>query len=247
MSETDSAGVPWQGRNFSDNNFANDSGLEHSEITKAIKDFGETKIGLSSLFDSLRNSRVLVPLVPKAEGTKMGNHGQIVDTSSDMHIVAIEGPDKLPALPIFTSIEKLATWNASARPVPTQFEKALLAAAAEGQTRVIVNPGAQNWFAIRRPAIEALAQQSDWITPDVNPVVKSLVSEAIRKLPVEGFRLELGDPASQLQSEELVVLLKLRPGLSSDETKTLVADFLSALNYEKFNPLVDSLKISLVA
>lgn len=247
MSETDSAGVPWQGRNFSENAFTNDSGFEFPEITGAIKDFGQSKIELSELYDSLRGSRVLVPIVPKVDGTKMGNHGQIVDTSSDMHLVAIEGPDKLAALPIFTSIANLEIWNAEARPVPTQFEKALLAAAAEGQTRVIVNPGQQNWFAIRRPAIEALAQQNKWVAPDQNPEVKSLVSEAIRELAVEGFRMQFADPGAKLQSEELLVFLKLAPGMNSQQTKTLVAEFLSALNYEKFNPLVDSLKISLVS
>lgn len=247
MSHTDSAGVPWEGRNFSENPFADDDGFESPEISKALKEFETGEISFSSLLDSLRGSRVLIPLVPKVQGTKMGNHGQLVDTSSDMHIVAIEGPDKLPALPIFTSTENVQAWNKEARPVPTQFEKALLAAAAEGQTRVIVNPGKQDWFAIRRPAIEALAQQKPWTAPHDNPAVKSVVSAAIKDLAVEGFKLLEGDPSQKLSAEELVVLLKLNPGLSSDETKSIVADFLSALEYEQFNPLVDSLKISLVA
>lgn len=247
MSHTDSAGVPWEGRNFSENPFADDDGLESPEISKALKAFDKGEIEVSKLLDSFRGSRVLIPLVPKVQGTKMGNHGQLVDTSSDMHIVAIEGPDKLPALPIFTSTENVQAWSRDARPVPTQFEKALLAAAAEGQTRVIVNPGQQHWFAIRRPAIEALAKQQPWQAPNEDPAVKALVSEAIQNLEVEGFKLLAGDPSQKLIAEELVVLLKLTPGLGSDETKSIVADFLGALDYQQFNPLVDSLKISLVA
>lgn len=246
MSNTDSAGVPWEGRSFSENAFSDDSGLEDVEITKALEKFSRSEIDLAGLLDSFRNSRVLVPLVPKAEGTKMGNHGQIVDTSSDMHIVAIEGPDKLPALPIFSSTEKLQAWNQVARPVPTQFEKALLAAAAEGQTRVIVNPGDEQWFAIRRPAIEALAQQLSWVSPEKNPEIKSMVSAAIKNLQLEGFKLIAGDASGQLMTDELIVLLKLKPGLEPGQTKEIVADFLSALDYQRFNPLVDSLKISLV-
>lgn len=247
MSHTDSAGVPWEGRNFSENPFADDDGLESPEIAKAIKGFQAGEIGFSTLLDSLRGSRVLIPLVPKVQGTKMGNHGQLVDTSSDMHIVAIEGPDKLPALPIFTSTKNVEAWSKEARPVPTQFEKALLAAAAEGQTRVIVNPGREDWFAIKRPAIEALAKQEPWQAPNEDPAVKALVSEAIKNLEVEGFKLLPGDASQKLIAEELVVLLKLKPGLSSEQTQSVVADFLSALDYERFNPLVDSLKISLVA
>lgn len=247
MSYTDSAGVPWDGRSFSQNAFAGDDGSEQSEISKSLDAFRNSKLSFADLLSGFRESRVLIPLMPKAAGTKMGQHGQIVDTSSDMHIVAIEGPDKLPALPIFTSAQKLTTWNNQARPVPSQFEKALLAAAAEGQTRVIVNPGDENWFALRRPAIEALAQQIQWVPPEENNEVRSLVSAAVKGLQVEGFKLISADPQRQLVAEELGVLLKLKPGLAPDQTNAIVPDFLKSLDYERFNPLVDSLKISLVA
>lgn len=245
MSFTDSAGAPWEGRSFSENAFSDDDGSEPLAITSATKQFGENQISFAELLKAFKNSRVLIPLLPKAAGTKIGNHGLEVDTSSDMHIVAIEGPDKLPALPIFTSTKNLQAWSQTARPVPSQFERALLAAASEGQTRVIVNPGNEHWFAIRRPAIESLAQQKTWVDPEENPEVKALVSSAIRNTDILGYRLISPDPSKQLQAEELGVLLKLKPGTNRDK-KLVVADFLSALEYEKFNLLVDSLKISVV-
>lgn len=245
MSFTDSAGAPWEGRSFSENAFSEDDGSESFEITTAIRKFGDNQIEFAELLEAFKDSRVLIPLLPKAAGTKIGNHGLEVDTSSDMHIVAIEGPDKLPALPIFTSTANLQAWSKTARPVPSQFERALLAAASEGQTRVIVNPGSENWFAIRRPAIETLAQQKTWIDPERNPDVKALVSGAIRNTDIQGFRLVSTDPSKQLGAEELGVLLKLKPEASKDK-KAIVADFLSSLDYEKFNLLVDSLKISVV-
>lgn len=239
--------MPWEGRNFSENAFADDDGSEPKSITEAMLDFHEGNISFSNLLSNFKDSRVLIPLVPKATGTKMGNHGHEVDTSSDMHIVAIEGPDKLPALPVFTSTKNVSNWNPEARPVPAQFERALLAAAAEGQTRVIMNPGTDSWFAIRRPAIELLAKQETWVQPEDNPEVKTLISNAIKKLNVEGFRLVSADPSRRLVAEELGVLLKLKPGLTAEQIKTVVPDFLSTLDYEKFNLLVDSLKISLVS
>lgn len=247
MRRSDSAGVPWEGRSLSDNLFAEDDGSELSEITSALRAFHNSEIEFTEVLNSFKDSRVLIPLVPKAAGTKLGQHGQKVDTSSDMHIVAIEGPDKLPALPIFTSSDKLSAWNSSARPVPVQFERALLAAAAEGQTRVIVNPGENEWFAIRRPAIESLAKQEHWVSPEQNPEVKSLVSEAISDLPIEGFKLISADPDRQLVAEELGILLKLPPDLPPEKAKEVVPAFLSGLKYERFNFLVDSLKISLVS
>ena len=245
MSFTDSAGVPWEGRSFSENSFGDDSGEELLEITKAIESFFSGGSELSELFASFMGTRVLIPLVAKAEETKMGNHGQLVDTSSDMHIVALDGPDGLPALPVFSSVENLEIWNPESRPVPVQFEKALLAAATEGQTRVVVNPASKNWFAIKRPAIEALAQSKTWQSPESNPEVKKLVSAAIKDLPVVGYRLVSGDPQSKLIAEELVVVLKLEPGMNREQTQSLVAQFISNLDNQKFNLLVDSLKISL--
>lgn len=245
MSFTDSAGAPWEGRSFSENAFRDDDGSEPVAITTQTKRFRENQIGFAELLEAFKNSRVLIPLLPKAAGTKIGNHGLEVDTSSDMHIVAIEGPDKLPALPIFTSTANLQAWSLTARPVPSQFERALLAAASEGQTRVIVNPGSEDWFAIRRPAIESLAQQKIWIDPEDNPEVKALVSSAIKNTDILGYKLVSTDPSKQLQAEELGILLKLKPDATKDK-KLIVADFLSALDYEKFNLLVDSLKISVV-
>ncbi len=247
MSFADSAGVPWGGRSFSENAFAQDDGSELPEISAALKAFAESKMSLEQLINSFRQNRVLIPLVPKAEGKKIGQHGLSVDTSSEMNIVALEGPDGHPALPIFTSTENVMAWNSEARPVPAQFERALLAAAAEGQTRVVVNPGQPNWFAIRRPAIEALAQQQHWISPDRDERVKALVSAAIKSIPVEGFRLMLGDPNGQLVADELIIFLKLQKDLNQQQIKDVVPGFLSALDYANFNPLVDSLKISLVS
>ena len=247
MSFTDSSGVPWEGRSFSKNIFGDDSGQELPKITEAIESFVQNKSSLSDLFASFAETRVLIPLVAKAEETKMGHHGQLVDTSSDMHIVALDGPDGQPSLPIFSSVENLQTWNAESRPVPVQFEKALLAAATEGQTRVVVNPGNENWFAIKRPAIESLAQAKQWLQPEDNPEVKSIVSDAIQQLPIVGYRLVSGDPQSKLIAEELIVILKLEPGMDREQTQSLVAKFISNLDSQRFNLLVDSLKISLSA
>ena len=247
MSFADSAGVPWEGRSFSENAFAQDDGKELPEITAALKAFSEANLSFDQLINSFRQSRVLIPLVPKAEGKKIGQHGLSVDTSSEMNIVALEGPDGHPALPIFTSAENVMAWKSEARPVPAQFERALLAAAAEGQTRVVVNPGQPNWFAIRRPAIEALAQQQHWTSPDRDERVKALVSAAIKSIPVEGFRLLPGDPTGQLEADELIVYLKLQKDLTKDQLQEIVPGFLSSLDYQNFNPLVDSLKITLVS
>ena len=247
MSFTDSAGVPWEGRSFSENSFGEDSGAELPEISEAIESFFANKSALRELLASFAGTRVLIPLVAKAEETKMGHHGQLVDTSSDMHIVALNGPDGLPSLPIFSSVENLQNWNPESRPVPVQFEKALLAATSEGQTRVVVNPGSENWFAIKRPAIEALAQSKKWQPPETNPEVKQLVSAAIQELPIVGYRLIAGDPQSKLVAEELIIVLKLEPGMDREQTQSLVAQFISNLDNQRFNFLVDSLKISLSA
>ena len=56
----DSAGVPWQGREFSDNAFANDDGSTPPALAAV---FRNSVIDKSELFLALENSRVLIPLI----------------------------------------------------------------------------------------------------------------------------------------------------------------------------------------
>ena len=75
-------------------------------------------------------ARWLVPVVAvAAEVDESGPHA--VDTRSDMAAVTLTSPDGSRALPMFTSLESLAAWDPTARPVPVRAAAAAQAAISE--------------------------------------------------------------------------------------------------------------------
>lgn len=239
----DSAGVPWEGREFSANPFSQDDGSAHPDLAAALS--GE--INLPSVIDALRGKRLLVPLLAQLGDSELGPHGQVVDKSADLSIVAVSTPDGKSAIPAFSSVAAMQAWRSDARPVPVGVEKLAVAAVAEGHERVILDP-ATVAVGIRRPALAALAQDLPWYSPSENLELRSLVEKALSgRLEVVAFNLLDGDPTGRLTAPELAILLKLEPGLSIEQVQQMMADFGNALQTPRFLELVDSVSVKLVS
>ncbi|MDG2497401.1 MAG: SseB family protein, partial [Aquiluna sp.] len=193
-----------------------------------------------------RGQRLLVPLLAEVGEVGVGPHGQKVDKSADLAIVAVATPDGRTAIPAFSSVEAMTKWNRTARPVPVPIAKLCLAAVGEGHDRVVVNPGTDS-RAIRRNALAALAQSfalPDLVTaPEVSAMLASAV-EAVDGVVLAG--VSDGDPEARLLGEELVIELGLRPGLNSQELEVAVSGFVENLKRTNFESMVDSYKLKLV-
>lgn len=238
----DSAGVPWEGRAFQENPWANDDGETPVELALALAD---KPVHKASLFSAMSKSRLLIPLVASLGEAGEGAHGQVVDKSADLAIVAVETPDKQTAIPVFSSVTDMHAWNAEARPVPVDAARVALAAAAEGHSRVILNP-ATHQVAIRRPALAAMAQGLDWVPPHEDPWVRSWLAEvAGRFSQITAVDVFDGDVNSDLAHAELLIQIALKL-LSADEVKQLLTDFTDALRSEEFQQRVDSIGYRLV-
>ncbi|MEY3326440.1 MAG: hypothetical protein RL044_393, partial [Actinomycetota bacterium] len=137
----DSAGVPWEGREFSLNQFSSDDGSTPEAVARALS---EENFSLAILHESLMQSRLLIPLVAQLGDSEVGAHGQLVDKSAELSIVAVATPDGQSAIPAFTSVSHMQLWKSEARPVPIEASRIALAAIAEGHTRVILNPGSDS-------------------------------------------------------------------------------------------------------
>ena len=135
----DSAGVPWEGREFSQNSWSEDDGSTPQVLADALA--GE--LDKSKLFVALAQSRLLIPLLAELGDSGIGSHGQTVDKSADLAIVAVSTPDGKTAIPAFSSVSEMAAWNATARPVPVDAPKLAIAAVSEGHDRVVLNPAGQ--------------------------------------------------------------------------------------------------------
>lgn len=218
----DSAGVPWAGRELSANLFAEDDGTARPELISAIKKFHQS-LDPAEVFTEFAKSRILIPLVAQLGESEIGAHGKTVDKSAELSIVSVQTPDDQVGLPVFSSVEAMKLWNQAARPVPNDAVRVALAAASEGSTRIILDPGSSTEFAFRRAAIAALAQSQAWRAPYLDEAVVAAYQSGVSG-EVEVLKIEIGtaDPYSRLAGAEVRVLLEVRSGLEKPELEALL-------------------------
>lgn len=239
----DSAGVPWAGREFSQNPFAEDDGSTPPALAKV---FSKDTLDKQELFSALETARLLVPLLAELGESEIGPFGKMVDKSAELSVVAVSTPDGQTALPAFSSVEQMQLWNAGARPVPIDARRVALAAVGEGHSRVILDP-ASKAIGLRRPFLAQLAQQRKWLPPHLDSAVAELIAQAVKKYHLRQFNLFDGDPAGNLGSAELVVELSIQPGLSQQQLQGLLADFTADLQSKQFFELVDSMTYRIIS
>jgi hypothetical protein len=246
---SDSAGVPWEGRELEENRFADDDGSAPEEFVRAISGFRSGDLGQASVVDALRGTRLLVPLLAQLGESEIGANGLKVDKSAELSIVTVKAPDDQDALVVFSSVTAMQRWNPTARPVPTDAIRVCLAAASQLSTRVVIDPGSDSEFVIRRPAIARIAQSLDWQPAELNPAVKAVVEESVAsESQVVVFELRSADPEAKLAGAELEVALSLVNGASPADVKDLLERVSKYwAESEEFALNVDSVTIKLLA
>ena len=239
----DSAGVPWEGREFSQNSWSQDDG----STPKVLAEVLDREFDKAALFTALSQSRLLIPLLAELGESGVGAHGEIVDKSADLAIVAVSTPDGKTAIPAFSSVAEMTAWNATARPVPVEVAKLAIAAVSEGHDRVVLNPAGRA-IGIRRPALAALAQGLEWTPPQLSTLVLQLLDAAAAKQPlIVSVGAFDADPTGQLLKPELGIELSIQAGLSSDRLQQVLEQFGSDLQSQEFLQLVDSVSFRLTA
>ena len=170
---TDSAGQPWAGRSLSGDdakihNFEDDDGTADAGYLAAIAGLAAGTGDEAAVVAALATARVFVPILaqlaeegeaPDAHGD--GLHGAATrDKQADMALVTLKAPDGRTAMPVFTSAASLKAWHPEARPVAVYAARAALSAVAEGAELLVLDPGSEVTFVVRRPAVWALARHS---------------------------------------------------------------------------------------
>lgn len=230
--KTDSAGVPWAGRQFDQSAFSSDDGSAPERLIEALRRFRSRELGEAEVVDAVRDSRFLIPLLAelggadratKADQLTLGEHGLLVDKSAELSIVTVAGPDGRNVMPVFTSVAAMKLWNPDARPVPADAVRVALAAAGEHTELVVVDATTATEFVIRRPALKAIATSQPW-QPCYHDtaVLRAFVSHVESEPSVLSVVLEGGDPDARLEGPELVVRLELAGGLDETELGELL-------------------------
>ncbi|MBB5632137.1 hypothetical protein BKA04_000360 [Cryobacterium mesophilum] len=244
---TDSAGQPWEGRHFEPNPSPDDDGSAPPALIAAIAGFraGETDEG--EVVEAFRDSRLLIPLLARLGEAGVNAEGKRIDKSQELSIVTVSGPDGRTVLPVFSSVTAMNAWNPVARPVPATGPRVALAAASEGTDLVVLDPTSQTEFAIRRPALWAIARQLEWAPSHRSAEVAAEFAATIVDEPaVTALVLSAGDPHARLLGPELVVELTLIPGLDRTRLDDLLARLATRwAQSELIADRVDSLEVVL--
>ncbi len=224
VSQGDSAGQPWEGREFDDNPFGDDDGSAPPALLGALAAFRAGEVGPEAVVDAVRGVRVLIPLVAELGEEGVSDAGLAVDKTQELSIVTVAAPDGRRVLPVFSSVTAMQAWNPAARPVPAAGLRAALAAASEETELLVLDPTSETEFVLRRPAVWALAQGLPWLPSDRDPVVADAFRASIgSELGVLDIDLLAGDPDCRLAAEELVVRLTLASGLTAEELNAILS------------------------
>jgi hypothetical protein len=244
----DSAGVPWEGRSFHSNPHAADDGSADPGLLAALTAFRAGEGSQREVVDAYRSARLLIPLIADKGDHGVGPHGLEVDKTQELSIVTVAAPDGRRVLPVFTSVDTMRRWDAAARPVPADGVRTALAAAADDTDLIVIDPGSETEFVIRRPAVWAIGQGTAWEPSFVSPEVAAGLHSSIGgELAVIDLVVEAGDPEARLRGPELVVRLQLMQGLEKDELDAVLARLAKRWAADdRIAVLVDSLTVKLV-
>ncbi|ELT43668.1 SseB family protein [Arthrobacter nitrophenolicus] len=260
---TDSAGRPWAGRSLAGDdakihNFDDDDGTADAGYLAAVAGLRAGTGSESSVVASLATARVFIPIVAQLAEEEESAHGLQADKQADMALVTLKAADGRTAMPAFTSAAALPAWHPEARPVAVYAARAALSAVAEGAELLVLDPGADVTFVVRRPAVWALAQQQDWVPSYLDADLAAEMGRAagsfpavrrIELLPGRGVASRAADGTAIPgggAGPELQVVLYLEDGLDAAGVQQLVAGLQAEWSRNVlFGERVDSIEIKL--
>lgn len=228
--EADSAGRPWAGRSFDhhDTAYAGDDGSAPEGYLDAVRALAAGTASPVEVVDALRGQRLLVPLLAAAGEVGLDAARRTVDKTQELSIVTVQGPDGAPILPMFSGVAAMQAWNPVARPVPTSVQRAA-AAALDGPARIVVDPGGDGEFVLRRSMLVALLADAPWSPGVDDPAVHAAVLDALLAQPaVQAVVLATGDPRCTLAGAELEVHALVDPSADAAEQVQAAARALGA-------------------
>ena len=142
---------------------------------------------------ALATARVFIAVVAQLAEGGLGEHGFTEDKEADMALVTLTAPDGRTALPVFSTVENLQARHAEARPVAVYAPRAALSAVTEEAQMLVIDPGADFTFVLRRPGMWALAQQRDWLPSYADESLLVILRELAAEEPaIAGISLAPG-------------------------------------------------------
>lgn len=226
----DTGGQAWAGRNLGEgtshtHQYPGDDGLVPASLEEAMDRFRAGEAPEESVVDALREVRLFAAVVAEVSHTEITADGLVSDKEADMALVSVQAPDGRKALPVFSHVQALTRWHPQARPVAAQARKIALSAVEDENQLLVLDPGSEVPFVLRRPALWALAKGERWM-PSYNDAriqqaleacaatvpeirrVRTAPGRGVSAQDAQGRVLAGGGPGPELETT-----LFLRPGL----------------------------------
>ncbi|WP_083289381.1 SseB family protein [Arthrobacter sp. HMSC08H08] len=258
---SDTAGQSWEGRDLSGegnplHQFDGDDGLPNEALQEALDALKAGYGPEDDVVEALADARVFVPIVAQTGHTEIGEHGHLVEKEADMALVMIAAPDGRTALPVFSSVDRLTDWHPEARPVAVYAPRAALSAADEGAQLLVLDPGANVTFVVRRPAVWALAQQRVWLPSYRDDSLAAPLQEAVSHVdgvgalilgPADGIASRAGDGTVMRgggHGPELAVTVVVNNTVTDQDVSRIVSEVRTAVEgTQEVQEKADSLTI----
>jgi hypothetical protein len=169
-----------------DPRFRDDDGTADTSAAVALAEFAASRQSEQVTLMALAGTRLLVPVVavlteadageePEAGPVRPALRGE---KASEMALPKLVGRDGRSAIPVFTSLDSLARWQASARPVPAD-AAAVWRAAVEESAAVIIDVAGPVPLAVEGARLAALASGAPVPPPHEDPDVRQLVGALV--------------------------------------------------------------------
>ena len=244
---TDSAGQAWAGRELKPNPFSGDSGLADAALLEALQQVADSPLDAQAhqrVLAALSGARLYAPIVPMAVNQEVGDNGLMADNSSEMAMVRLQADDGRECTPGFTGIPPLTSWHPQARPVPIESERLVLGAIEAESQLVVLDPGAESSFLLRRPAMFAFVQSQPWTPAWADAEVTDRLRTVAEAFPwLARLAVSPGSSGVHLGGPEVGITL----GVESEVPQEEVRRFQEAVaGDEELVSKIDSLAIRLV-
>jgi hypothetical protein len=215
-----------------DPSFRDDDGSASPDVVAALADFAAGQGSEHAVMMALAGSRLLIPVVavladhcddadpgdldatsgpPLAVASPAAPQQQLAPQSdlrsekaTDMAVPTLIGLDGRRAVPAFTSLEAMKSWQADARPVPAA-ARAVWQAACSESAAVVVDVAGPVPFAVEGARLAALAAGEPALLPFADPDVHNIVTDVLAsQLDIASFALEPSD-----ENRDLAIVLTL--------------------------------------
>ncbi len=220
---TDSAGQPWEGRNLAPNPFSGDTGEADANLLTALEAAAASPLdprAHEGVVAALAGARLYAPIVPIAVDHGVGLNGLMVDNSSDMAMVRLRAEDGRECTPGFSAIPPLTAWHPEARPVPIESERLALGAIEADSQLVVLDPGTDRSFLLRRPALFAFAQGRSWTPAWADPTVAEAAVALAGQFPwLSRISLSPGSARVHVEGPELGIRLGVTGQVPAEEVE----------------------------